>query len=194
MATIPPWVVGGSFRLDGTPIVAPAVASSRLCCFADGTTDGEFNYAPRTDSTLLEPIGSRPLAPSALYRFARDWSDPQIDFALVSNGDYAGVGYSAATHSFWLTRNTDQGALVEEWARDGRQISTPIDIPGAVFKGLAVDPADGTLWIVRYERRTDVSRIENFTVSGKRLGAFLVDQVPLVGGIASAEFIWTTRQ
>ena len=41
-------------------IAAPPTLGAGLCCFYDGTTDGRFNYSARQDSTLTDPIGSRP--------------------------------------------------------------------------------------------------------------------------------------
>jgi serine/threonine protein kinase len=193
MATMPPWTIGGSFRLDGTPVSAPPVVNKDLCCFGDGTTDGQFNYAARTDSTLLEPIGSRALAPSGLYRFGRDWSNPQLHFELVPDGVYVGVGYSAASNTFWLTRNTDRGALIEQWSRSGQHLSTPVNVPAAVFRGLAVDPADDTLWVVR-SVGTGVVRLENFNASGQHLGAIEFQQATEVAGFGGAEFAWVNRR
>jgi hypothetical protein len=193
MASMPPWIIGGSFRLDGTPMPAPPVVNKELCCFGDGTTDGQFNYAARTDSTLLEPIGSRALAASALYRFGRDWSNPQLDFALVPDGVYVGVGYSVASKSFWLTRNTDKGAVIEQWTHGGQHLSTPVNVPAAIFNGIAVDPTDETLWVLRVAG-TGVIRLENFSVSGQHLGAIEFQQSTEVAGFSGAEFAWVSRR
>ena len=192
MAGIPPWTTGGSFRLDGSPVSAPSIVNEGLCCFYDGTTDGDFNYAPRADSTLLEPMGSRPLAPAALYRFERDWSNPQPYFLLEQGGVYyLGVAYSARSHSFWLARQVRDGSVIEQWSRDGKRLSTPVNLAAASLSGIAVDPRDGTLWVVR--NAGGVMRLENFDGSGRHLASLGVQRAPFnfLPIVASgAEFEW----
>ena len=191
MAGVPPWTTGASFRLNGTPVYAPPVANAGLCCFYDGTTDGLFNYAARADSTLLDAIGSRRLAPAALYRFGRDWSNPHLLFPLAPDAlYYAGVAYSAALGSFWLARKVHGGSVIEQWSRDGKRLSTPVNLPTAVFKGIAVDPKDGTLWVLRDQYATGVIRLENFETSGRHLASLDVDQPLITIGTGGAEFEW----
>ena len=186
-AGMPPWVHGAAFRLDGTPIAALDVVNDGVCCFSDGTTDGDYNYSVRQDSTLLEPIGSRPLAPAAVYRFAKDWSSPELLFALAPEGPYAGITYSPASSSFFLTRTMNEGAVVEQWSRDGRQMGTPIRVPAAVLSGIAADPRDGTLWIIR--DGAGPLRLENFSTAGTHLGTFEPEPRRAVGS-GGAEFAW----
>ncbi len=189
-AATPPWTTGGAFALDGRPLAAPSKPNT-MCCWMDGTTDGEFNYAIRQDSTLLEPIGSRPLAPPAVYRFGRDWSNPQLHFPLEPHGLYQGITYSARSSSFWVTRTGNDTGLVEQWNRDGTRISTPVSVAGASFRGIAADPLDGTLWVVRAQGGT--TRLENFEASGRHL--FSVDTLslhPFLDGIG-VEFAWIKR-
>jgi hypothetical protein len=194
MPGIPPWTPGGNFGLDGVPLAWSPTIGEGLCCFSDGTTDGQFNYAARTDSTLLEPIGSRPLAPSALYRFGRDWADPHLQFLLATDGVYYGVTYSSATRSFWVTRRVPTGSVIEQWSRDGKHISTPIHVTAALFKGIAVDPRDGTLWVVRDEYNVGVIRLENFDTTGQHLTALEIERsVVDVGAPNGAEFEWPRR-
>ena len=194
MAGIPPWTAGGSFRLDGTPIFAAPIVNQSLCCFYDGTTDGQFNYAARADSTLLEPIGSRPLAPAAVYRFGRDWSNPQLYFPLVPDSVYSGVAYSAASGSFWLTRKVPGGSVIEQWSRDGKLLSTPVNFPAAYFKGIAVDPKDGSLWAVRDQRAVAVIRLENFDTSGRHLASLDLEQPLISFDVTGAEFEWIRQR
>lgn len=193
MVGVPPWTTGAAFRLDGIPVAAPPVVNQRLCCFYDGTTDGRFNYAARADSTLLEPIGSRPLAPAGLYRFERDWSRPQFLFPLAKDGWYSGVAYSATSGSFWFTRRAPSGAFIEQWSRDGRQLSTPVDLPAAYLSGIAVDPKDGTVWALRPQTSATLIRLENFDPAGRHLASLDVER-PLLNFLSieagGAEFEW----
>ena len=188
----PPWTMGGAFDLDGTPRQAPPAGVGGMCCFEDGTTDGEFNYAVRMDSTLLDPIGSRPLAPAAVYRFNRDWSDPQLLFKVGSTGLYYGIGYAPASGTFFLTRVAPGTAFIEEWSRDGRLLATPVQTNAEGFGGVAVDPLDGTLWAVRLTFATLTARLENFDPSGRPLGSFDV-RTPAATAPFSIEFEAASR-
>jgi serine/threonine protein kinase len=194
MAGSPPWTTGGRFRLDGTPAASLPTVNAGLCCFVDGATDGEFNYAPRQDSTLLEPVGSRPLAPPGLYRFDRDWSNPQLLFPLRPDGYYGGIAYSAVSRTFWLTRKVGSVTVLEEWNRDGRYIRTPVEVP-TILVGIAIDPLDDTLWAVRYQQNIAVAiRLENFDRSGRHLGAVEVPKSSMAFGPIGAEFEWIVQR
>jgi hypothetical protein len=195
MAGTAPWTAGGSFRLDGSALPPSPTVNHGLCCFYDGTTDGLFNYAARQDSTLLEPIGSRQLAQPALYRFNRDWSNPQLLFRLEPDGVYLGVAYSGQSRSFWLTRKIRGRAVVERWSRQGEHLATPIDLPTAVFKGIAIDPADATVWIRREQYAAGMMRLENFDQSGRPLASLDLPLPHPMLDYASggAEFAWPQR-
>ena len=193
LSGIPPWPGGATFALDGTPVAGPHAATDGMCCFNDGTTDGEFNYAVRQDSTLLAPIGSRPLAPRALYRFARDWSDPQPLFPLTPSGSYAGVTYSSASGTFWTTRNEAGVAVIEQWRRDGERVSAPVQVDPPLL-GVAADPRDGTLWVVKQVPSQHVLALDNYDVTGRHLGTYTVSHsLPLLGA-GGAEFAWRGRR
>lgn len=189
MASIPPWTVGGSFDLSGTPR-PPPTSINELCCFYDGTTDGHFNYAARQDSTLLEPVGSRPLAPVALYRFDRDWSHPQPLFPLAAEGIYLGVAYSDMSRTFWLTRKVQGGAVIEQWNPKGQHLSTPVSLPAGNFAGIAVDPRDHTLWVVKPQYGGGVTRLENFDASGRFLAGLELPRSVISLEPLGAEFAW----
>jgi len=195
MSAIPPWIPGGRFYLDGRPAPSPPPTRQTQCCFSDGTTDGQFNYSPRTDSTLLEQRGSRHLEPPGLFRFSRDWTTPVMLFPLTPDGFYFGIAFSAASDSFWLTRSTSDGSVIEHWSRDGKLLSTPTVFSGALLTAIAVDPADGTLWAVRQGYPGDVMRLENFDTSGRHLASLQV-AIPRINPFTSggAEFAWAPRK
>jgi hypothetical protein len=192
LAGNPPWIGGAAFALDGTPVPGPRAASDGLCCFSDGTTDGEFNYAVRQDSTMLAPIGSRPLARRELYRFSRDWSDPQPMFRVTQSGAYAGVTFSARSGTFWMTRNEAGVAVIEQWSRDGRIVSAPLQVDPPLA-GIAADPRDGTLWVVKQVPSSQVLRLDNYDAAGRFLVTFTASHpLPLLGA-GGAEFAWPSR-
>jgi hypothetical protein len=186
----PPWTGGASFRLDGTLVGAVRPSTTGLCCLVDGTTDGRFNYGLRQDSTLLEPIGSRRLAPSAIFRFGRDWSDPHPYITLTPGGVYTGVTWAAADDTFWVTRQDTATASIEQWSREGRLLARPVTVPMPALTGLASDPADGTLWAVHFRGGIATTvRLENFDVSGRHLGSYVLPGDTF--GPGGAEFVCT---
>ena len=171
---------------------APRMAAEGLCCFIDGTTDGEANYAVRMDSVLANPIGSRRLEPPALYRFTPRVGAPRELFPLAPDGLYIGVAYSARTRSFWISRRYMGSAAIEQWSREGVHLSTPISQPDSALTGVAVDPVDGTIWAIR-PQPVQVLRLENFDTSGRHLGSVELPR-PLVALDGSgAEFAWVRR-
>jgi hypothetical protein len=190
MAGIWPFTTGAGFTLDGLPLAVPRAAAQSLCCFEDGTTDGRYNYAPRKDDTPVREGRGRPLASNALYRFERDWLAPRVAFFLNADGVYHGVAYSAVTGSFWLTRTVPGGTVIEEWSRNGVQLSAPVRLTGDQLIGLAADPADGTLWAVRQVWAGPAVRLENYDTSGRQLGALEFERpYPGFDGLG-AEFPW----
>ncbi len=188
LASMPPWTDGAAFDLDGRPVAGPHPVNT-ICCFSDGTTDGHFNYAVRQDSTLLEPRGSRPLAPTEVYRFGRDWSDPQPLFRLTQSGEYRGIAYAARTQTFWTTRNEADAAVLEQWSLDGRLVSPPVRV-APTLAAAAVDPLDATLWVVRYLTTAQVLRLENFDEDGRHLATLDLGSPALLLSAGGAEFAW----
>jgi serine/threonine-protein kinase len=195
MPGAPPWIAGAWFRLDGTPIPPVLDSAPGLCCYSDGTTDGRFNYALRQDSTLLEPIGSRPLARPAIHRFDLNWRNREPLFELggslegVTSRAYAGIAYDGTADAFWVT-TAAPGDMpqAEQWSRDGRKLASFAVVPGAV--GIAVDPADGTLWVQRQVPNDHLLHFDNFDRTGNTVGTYSIPE-PLrgVGGMG-LEFAW----
>jgi hypothetical protein len=192
MAGIPPWTAGARYRLDGTPVAPPPTINTGLCCLYDGTTDGRFNYVVRQDSTLLEPAGSRPLAPPAVYRFERDWSNPRLLFLVAPEGTYFGVTYSAHSDSFWLTRKTQDESVIEQWSRDGQHLTTPARVPATWLGGIAADPFDGTLWVTRQQLNGSRFQLANYDASGRLLATLDLEGLSELGA-SGAEFAWVPQ-
>jgi serine/threonine-protein kinase len=189
MSGMPPWGQTARFRLDGTRVAALPAVGAEVCCFADGTTDGTFNYAVRADSTLLEPIGSRPLAPPALYRFDRDWSNPELRFPLNPEGTYRAVAYSEGSKTVWLGRMVEGTSFIEQWTLGGSPVGVPFRVPGVVI-ALGVDPVDHTLWALKEDSVSPTMRLENFGTSGRHLGSFDFEKPQLLWLAAGLEFEW----
>jgi serine/threonine-protein kinase len=178
MASQPPWAGGAWLGPDGTPQRA-AMSTQDLCCFYDGTTDGRFNYTLRQDSTLLDPIGSRTLAPPAIHRYDLEWRHGEVLFELgasvadVTSAMYYGIAFDARSQALWVTRHFPDGtAYAERWGLDGGKQAT---LPLAPYSyGIAVDPSDGTLWVLRDAADGDQVQFDNYTPSGALLGSHAV--------------------
>jgi Protein kinase domain len=194
-ASAPPWLGDAWFRLDGTPVRAPDSEPSGQCCYYDGTTDGRFNYALWQDSTLLDPIGSRPLAPPAVHRFDREWRNGRVLFDVdvsmpsVTSRVYYGIAYDGVSRTVWVSRAEQDGtAHADQWTLGGLKLST-IDLASR-STSLAIDPADGTLWAVRDEGNSVQMHFDNYTTTGRRIGTFSIDRLNGVG-VGGMEFEWT---
>jgi hypothetical protein len=192
MAAVPPWPSGAAFDLAGRPLPAPRMAADGLCCFGDGTSDGEWNDAIRMDSVLTSPIGSRRLEPPALYRFTREWDAPEHLFALAPDGAYGGVAYSGRTRSFRISRRYPGLASIEQWSRGGRLLSTPISLQDSFLTGVAVDALDGTIWAA-WPQPSALLRLENLDPSGRHLGSLEVARPLVLLDVSGAEFPWSVR-
>jgi ligand-binding sensor domain-containing protein len=128
------------------------------------------------------------LARPVVYRFGRDWSNPQVHFSLEPAGTYAGIAYSATSRSFWLTRRENGRSLIEEWSSAGEHLATPVTVPAAIFTTIASDPRDGTLWVAR--QQAGLLRLENFDVSGRHLSVLEVESPHPFLAIGGMEFAW----
>lgn len=137
---------GAEYTLDG--VFTGALYTNNVgCCFRDGTTDGVHNYALREG--VIDP----------LYRFNRDWENPQVldpDFAGVSElGAVSGITFDPRNASFWLA---GQG-IVFNVTLQGDVLSFFATGTGNLFdQALAFDTADNTLWLTSYENGAGVLR------------------------------------
>jgi hypothetical protein len=97
------------------------------------------------------------------------------------------------SQSFWLTRRVAGGSAIEHWSRDGKLLSTPVTV-ASVLMGLAIDPRDDTLWVVRHQSAAVSIHLENFDTSGRHLGSLELAQTPIIVGAAGAEFAFNLRR
>jgi len=190
LAAFPPSTVGGRYSLAGDPLVPAPSFIDGWCCSFDGTTDGRFNYVARKDSTLLEPAESRQVAPPAVYRFERDWTRPRVAFPLEPDGEYVGIAYAGRSHTFLVARNVNGRGLIEEWSEDGHRLRVLVDVMGTSWAGVAVDPADGTLWAVEDSFLGSGAHLDNFDADGRSLGDFKWQWPALQLRLFGAEFAW----
>jgi hypothetical protein len=174
-----PGALGAEYSLNGVPTGA-TYPNTVGCCFRDGTTDGVvYNYAIRDIPGL-----------NAIYRFNRDWTDPEVLVlpGLAGLGDPIGITFDPRNNSLWIA----QANLVFNATLGG-------DVPAiflldSTFDGaLAFDSADNTLWLVDSEPSVGTIFEQFSSVAGfdrrDPLDTFVLP--PFGGLIRGAEFALT---
>lgn len=126
-------VASGYYSLDGNFLGPAGVWTLSGANFWDGTTDGTYNYAFN-------------FGMGGVYRFNRDWSAPVLLNAFGSSGQYLGITYDFSDNTLWLSGwNSNQVAHID---MAGNQLgSFTASAFGGSLTSLALDPADGTLWM-----------------------------------------------
>lgn len=97
--------------------------------FWDGATDGTHNYSVDYNN-------------GGVYRFDTFWGSPVKIFNTATH--YLGITFDRSNNTFWLSRWDD--GVIEHRSLNGQLLSsfsTALIKPGC----LALDPADGTLWM-----------------------------------------------
>jgi hypothetical protein len=119
--------IGALYDFNGTDLTLryPHPAGTARCW--DGTTDGTNNYA-------IDNVG-------AIFRFQSDWTNPVLLFSVSTFG---GIAYDATTNSLWVSLWT--GNTITNYTMGGTVI-TSFNAGHQRNMALALDPADGTLWL-----------------------------------------------
>lgn len=110
----------------GVDYAYPAVGG---LAFYDGTTDGTYNYS--VDYAL-----------GGVYQMNRDWSNPVSLFSTPASD--LGITYDASNNSLWISAFS--GATVSNYSMTGTLLSS-FSAATSGLASLALDPADGTLWM-----------------------------------------------
>jgi hypothetical protein len=97
--------------------------------FWDGATDGTNNYSVDYNN-------------GGVYKFDSDWGGPSLLFETPIH--YLGITYDESNNTLWLSQ-WDNG-VVEHRALDGTLLGS-FAVPFTKISCLAIDPADGTLWM-----------------------------------------------
>lgn len=163
---------GKEYTMRGVPTGTTYSNTVAGALFADGTTDGVHNYAWSFNNGVA-------------YRFAADWTSPQVLFALgTSSGSRRGVTYDPLTNSLWISgMNGAVGALVENYTLDGTFLSG-FSTGQADITALALDPADGTLWLGHYDH---TGTYQQYNRSGERIGSVTYQSL-FPAGVVGGEF------
>lgn len=129
--------VGAEYTLAGVPTGStyafPAALGSEEV--DDGTTDGSFNYTWGVTSGIA-------------YQLNLDWTNPVPLFTLGNAaGGRLGITYDASNNSLWIAGFTGTvGTLISDYSLSGTLLSS-FNIGHSFSGALALDPADGTLWL-----------------------------------------------
>jgi hypothetical protein len=139
MGTYPNFGPGGQtgveYQLDGTPTGITIPTAHVGLCFFDGATDGTHNFA-------YDFCGGQ------VVEYDANWQNPvnypPSLFRLEPNA-YLGITYDPTNNSLWLTGYA-QGGFIADFTLTGSLITSFSSDPASPF-GLALDPADQTLWV-----------------------------------------------
>jgi hypothetical protein len=125
---------GSRFDLAANPLVGgPYINTIVNSQLHDGTSDGSFNYSVNyTTGDVLQ--------------FDRNWANSVVLFNAASNLSQAGwITMNVIDGSFWISQWGGPD-VVAHFTHTGTLLSTfNSGVLGSV--GLALDPADGTLWM-----------------------------------------------
>lgn len=129
----------------------------------DGATDGSFNYAWGFGQGVL-------------YQFSLNWTNPIVIFSLGNgSGSRLGLTYDPSNDSFWIAGFASTvGTLISDYSRNGTLLSS-FNIGHDQNGALALDPADGTLWLTNTTAST--LTLEQYLRSTP--GSFGATQTPL---------------
>ena len=155
---------GYQYTLNGafTGTTYPAPAAVQNAAFFDGASDGTNNYA-------VDAIAG------TVYKFNGNWGNPQVLFtsSIAAQDYFLGIAYNTADNTLWFTDDDNStvyhyslsGALLGSFALAGTN-------PGEDYTGLALDPADGTLWTYLSANGHDFSGLQQYSQTGVLLSDF----------------------
>ena len=117
----------------GTSYSQPAVLGGDSVY--DGTSDGSWNYVWDYDT-------------GTAYKFGLDWSGGTSLFSIgTSAGNRMGIAHDRSNNSLWVSGYYGTaGTLISNFSLTGTLLSS-FNVPHLLNAALALDPADGTLWL-----------------------------------------------
>ncbi len=147
----------------------------------DGTSDGNYNYSVNyTTGDLLQ--------------FDRDWANPTTLFNVTADLPDAGwITMNASDGTFWLSQ-WGGGDLVAHFSPTGTLLGG-FNSGVSPSSGLALDPADGTLWMAddstktlfQFDQAGNPLQSLSYAVNGQWYGMeFDTTPVPEPGSLALA--------
>ncbi len=132
----------------------------------DGTTDGIYNYATNG---------------GWVARTDRMWNNEESLF-LVNGGSTWGITYDRTSNSLWVASYIPSATNVFNYSMNGALLGGFVT-PYQELRGLAIDPADHTLWFSELGEQS----IVQFSTSGEVL-SIIEDPMLARGHLLGAEF------
>jgi hypothetical protein len=162
---------GAEYTLDGELIrtgFAVCYDISPSIYPLDGAADGTHNYA-------FAPSGG------GVYRFDAEWQACEL-FSTTMTG---GLAYDATDGTFWTAvalSEPSRRAEIRHYSAGGTLLTTFLLNSGLmriVDPAIALDPADGTLWVVGRTTDTLQGQLRQYSKVGQFLGAQTYAGLPL---------------
>jgi hypothetical protein len=123
------YTVGSEYSLEGVFTGHDFPFAVQGAGFWDGASDGTHNYAVDYNN-------------GGVYRFDSFWENPQLLFSTAKH--YLGITFDTSNNTLWISQ-WDNG-VVEHRSLNGNLLSS-FSVPFLKATCLALDPADGTLWM-----------------------------------------------
>lgn len=145
---------GGVYDLSGAYLHASGTWTLGISVnFWDGTSDGLHNYAYNFGG-------------GGVYQFGPDWSGGSLLFAFGGANQYLGITHDSTDDTFWVSGWSTNNVV--HLSRTGATLGS---FSASFFSGsltvLALDPADGTLWM---GSQSNKGIFAQYTKSGTLLG------------------------
>ncbi len=167
-AQSPAYPYGAEYTLNGVP-TGQVYSHVLMVNLADGATDGRHNYAIGYNDSIV-------------HQFETDWTNRTTLFDTgTEHYSEAGITYDASNNSLWISA-ANNSTLIRNYALNGTLLSS-FDT-GRHNGGLALDPTDGTLWVISFDSSDPIGTLYNYNKTGTLLGSAYYN----IGNLNGAEF------
>ena len=168
---------GAEYTLAGVPTgtTYPFPAGS-FGDFYDGATNGTANFAWDFNN-------------GAAYRFSATWTAPGLLFTLGTGaGRILGITYDGSNNSLWLSGwDGTIGTKIGNYTLGGTLLSS-FTVAHDENAALALDPADGTLWVSNRNTLFTSLTLEQYTRTGTLLGSQVFAGAQATENVLGGEF------
>jgi len=159
---------GGQYTLSGTATGTTYVLPSLFGDDGteDSTSDGTHNYLVN-------------LTTGTVHQTARDFTNP-VGLFTAAGTNPLGITYDSGNNSLWISGLGN--STVADYSLNGTLLSS-FSTGHIGNAALALDPADGTLWLVYATYAGGTGNLEQYTQAG-----VLLSTGPYVGDVRGGEF------
>jgi hypothetical protein len=156
----------------GTTYAVPSAVPNAQ--FYDGTTDGTNNYAVDWNTGIV-------------WKFNGSWANPTQLFTAASGA--LGIAYDTTNNTLWVSDYSYSDGTMYHYSLTGALLgSFSLNWnSNDTYEGLALDPADNTLWIWN-----GAAAFEQYSKNGALLSTFVLPSNFAYDTIVGAEFAEAT--